>query len=144
MELLELPFEPASASVARRHVVHVLRTRGIEAATCDDAALVVSELVGNALRHGAPLRGGRLKVGWRYADSGLRIEVSDGGGGRPVQRRTDALEAGGRGLGIVAALAGAWGYTVDDAGTTVWAQVGTRPVTGALQGLDPAEYEAAG
>lgn len=144
MELLELPFEPASASVARRHIVHVLRTRGIEAATCHEAAVVVSELVGNAVRHGAAMRGGRLHVAWHYGDSGLRIEVSDGGGGRPVSRRTDALEAGGRGLGIVAALSGAWGYTVDDAGTTVWAQVGIRPVTDAPQELDPAEYEAAG
>lgn len=144
MELLELPFEPASASVARRHVVHVLRTRGVEAITCEDAALIVSELVGNALRHGQAMRGGRLTVGWQFTNDRLRIEVTDGGGGRPVQRRTDALAAGGRGLEIVAALAQSWGYAVDDAGTMVWAQVGSRPVTGALQGLDPTEYEAAG
>ena len=68
MELLELPFEPASAAIARRHVVHVLRTRGIEAATCEDAALIVSEFVGNALRHGRATRGGRLLVGWRFDD----------------------------------------------------------------------------
>ena len=144
MELLELPFEPASASVARRHVVHVLRTRGTDALTCEDAALIVSELVGNALRHGRAMRGGRLAVGWQFADQGLRIEVTDGGGGRPVQRRADDLEAGGRGLEIVAALSRAWGYSVDDTGTTVWAQVGTRTVSGALHGLDPAEYEATG
>ena len=144
MELLELPFEPASASVARRHVVHVLRTRGVEAMTCEDAALIVSELVGNALRHGQPMRGGRLAVGWQLGEGGLRIEVTDGGGGRPAQRRSDALAAGGRGLEIVSALAKSWGYAVDDAGTTVWAHVGMRPVTGALQGLDPEEYEATG
>ena len=144
MELLELPFEPASASVARRHVVHVLRTRGVEALTCEDAALIVSELVGNALRHGRAMRGGRLTVGWQSSEDGLRIEVTDGGSGQPVQRRRDALAAGGRGLEIVAALAQTWGYAVDDARTTVWAQIGVRPVTGALQGLDPAEYEATG
>ena len=144
MELLELPFEPASASVARRHVVHVLRTRGVDAITCEDAALIISELVGNALRHGQPMRGGRLTVGWKFGDDGLRIEVTDGGGGRPVQRRTDALAAGGRGLEIVAALAQKWGYAANEAGTTVWVHVGVRPVTGALQGLDPEEYEAAG
>ena len=144
MELLELPFEPASASVARRHVVHVLRARGVEAITCEDAALIVSELVGNALRHGQAMRGGRLIVGWQFGDHGLRIEVTDGGGGRPVQRRTDALAAGGRGLEIVAALAQRWGYDADEAGTTVWVHVGLRPVTGVLQGLDPEEYEATG
>jgi serine/threonine-protein kinase RsbW len=144
MELLELPFEPASASVARRHVVHVLRTRGVEALTCEDAALIVSELVGNALRHGQAMRGGRLTVGWQFDEDGLRIEVSDGGGGRPMLRSTDALAAGGRGLEIVAALARAWGYAASDSGTTVWVQVGTRPVTGVLQGLDPTEYDATG
>lgn len=144
MELLELPFEPVSAAVARRHVVHVLRTRGTDALTCEDAALIVSELVSNALRHGRAMRGGRLNVGWQFGDGGLRIEVRDGGGGRPAQSRTDSLAAGGRGLDIVATLAEAWGYSADDAGTTVWARVGMRPVTGALQGLDPAEYEATG
>src|SRR4051812_29397738 len=82
MELLELPFEPASAAVARRHVVHVVRSRGVESLVCEDAALVVSELVGNAVRHGRAMRGGRLRVGWRYDGSDLLIEVTDGGDGQ--------------------------------------------------------------
>jgi two-component sensor histidine kinase len=143
MELLELPFEPASASVARRHVVHVLRSRGVESAACEDAALVVSELVGNALRHGQPTRGGRVLVGWQFDDEGLRLEVTDGGGGRPeMQDRRNPWSQSGRGLAIVAALAERWGYALDGCGTTVWAAV-SSPVTGA-QALDLTEYGETG
>lgn len=143
MELLELPFEPASASVARRHVVHVLRTRGVRPATCEDAALIVSELVGNALRHGRPTRGGRLLVGWQFGADGLRVEVTDGGGGRPaVQDGSDPWSSSGRGLAIVETLTDRWGYALDGDGTTVWACV---PVAAAMTAvLDPTEYDEVG
>ena len=148
MELLELPFEPASASVARRQVVHVLRTRGIESTVCEDAALIVSEFVGNAVRHGRATRAGRLMVRWQFEDDGLRLEVVDGGGGRPAVRNgADPWGSSGRGLSIVAALADRWGYTVEPGGTTVWARVSTpttSPEEGTLRGLDPTEYDATG
>ena len=148
MELLELPFEAASASVARRHVVHVLRMRGFEAAVCEDAALVISELVGNALRHGRPLPGGRLCVGWRLADDGLRVEVTDGGGrNHPTLRDTaDLLSSSGRGLEIVAVLSQTWGYDADGRGTTVWVRMATPTATavGTAHGLDPEEYGQVG
>jgi serine/threonine-protein kinase RsbW len=143
MELLELPFEPASASVARRHVVHVLRTRGVESAACEDAALIVSELVGNALRHGQATRGGRVLVGWQFGDDGLHIEVTDGGGGRPaMQDGQNPWSSSGRGLAIVAAVAERWGYALETRGTTVWAAVATPTATS--QSLDPQEYGETG
>jgi len=143
MESLELPFAAASASIARRHVTHVLRTRGVESATCEDAALIVSELVGNALRHGRATSGGRLLVGWRFDDDGLHIEVTDGGGGRPaVSDGTDPWSSSGRGLAIVATLAERWGYALDSAGTTVWAAV--RTPTAMTRALDPTEYDEVG
>lgn len=148
MELLELPFEPASASVARRHVVHVLRTRGVASSTCEDAALIVSELVGNALRHGRATRGGQLLVGWHYDDDdGLRVEVTDGGGGRPTVRTAGPWSSSGRGLEIVTVLADRWGYAADTRGTTVWALVATAETgaeAGTLHGLDPEEYDETG
>lgn len=143
MELLDLPFEPVSAATARRQVVHVLRARGVESATCEDAALIVSEFVGNALRHGRPTRGGRLLVGWEFDDHGLRLQVTDGGGGRPAIRPgTDTWSSSGRGLAIVAVLAERWGYSVDPDGTTVWARVPTPAITSV--GLDPTEYDEVG
>lgn len=143
MELLELPFEPASASAARRHIVHVLRVRGVESAACEDAALIVSELVGNALRHGRATRGGRVLVGWHFDDEGLRIEVTDGGGGRPeMQKGRNPWSQSGRGLAIVATLAERWGYALESRGTTVWAAVSTP--TASAQSLDPEEYGETG
>lgn len=143
MELLELPFEPASASVARRHLVHLLRARGVDSTACEDAALIVSELAGNALRHGRATRGGRLLVGWQFGDEGLRIDVTDGGDGRPaIQQGVGPWSSSGRGLAIVAALAERWGYAADRRGTTVWASVSTPAATS--RSLDPAEYGETG
>jgi anti-sigma regulatory factor (Ser/Thr protein kinase) len=147
MELLELPFEPVSASVARRHVVHVLRLRGTEPAVCEDAALIVSELVGNALRHGRALADGRVRVGWQFARDGLRIEVTDGGGaGHPTRRDAHTLAPSGRGLEIVGALSERWGYDADGSGTTVWARLATPTASsvGTLHVLDPEEYGQVG
>ena len=124
MHLLELPFEPASAAVARRHVVHALRSRAVAAVTYEDAALIVSELVGNALRHGRALGDGSLRVGWEFGDEGLRLEVTDGGDGVPLLRSTtDSLASSGRGLGIVASVAEAWGFASEPEGTVVWARL---------------------
>ena len=45
----------------------------------DDARLVVSELVGNAVRHARPLADGTMQVAWGQADDAVDIAVTDGG-----------------------------------------------------------------
>ena len=97
---------------------------GIYGTEASDAALVVSELLSNALRHAAPLPGDKVRVGWRLDEGSLRLSVSDGGGqtrpelGQPTQSAT-----GGRGLRIVERLSRCWGALTDEDGTTVWAEV---------------------
>jgi anti-sigma regulatory factor (Ser/Thr protein kinase) len=83
---------------------------------CEDAVLVVSELVTNCVRHAAAnftvvveTRGGRL-----------RVEVSDSGGGWPVVRHPGSSEPTGRGLQIVHALSDEWGVDHGRGRTTVW------------------------
>jgi anti-sigma regulatory factor (Ser/Thr protein kinase) len=90
----------------------------------DAAALVVSELVGNAVRHGAALPGGGLLASWHVLDRGLRVQVVDGGAGPvgPVGHAAPDAE-GGRGLELVDALALCWGSTSAAAGTAVWAEL---------------------
>lgn len=106
---LELPFEPASAKVARSQLVSWLAGLGVAADRVEDARLVISELVGNAVRHARPLDPGVMLVGWRERDDGLELEVSDGGAPTvPRQRNADADAVGGRGLSIVAALSERW------------------------------------
>ncbi|MFJ1926032.1 MULTISPECIES: ATP-binding protein [unclassified Streptomyces] len=101
-------------------------------ASAEDAELVLSELVTNAVR--VPVPGDRL-VGVRIECRGrgefLRLEVSDAGEGRPEVRQPGELDKGGRGLLLVEALAHRWGVDERRAGIgkTVWAEL-LAPATG--------------
>lgn len=131
-----LPYELASASVARRHVTEMLRRQGVTPDRCDDAALIVSELVGNALRHGRPRPDGTVRVTWSLDGHRLRVEVSDGGGPTEPELRSAAatqMAVSGRGLAIIDVIAEAWGSSRDGSGTTVWALVPAPPL--GLEGL---------
>ncbi|MCP9957428.1 MULTISPECIES: ATP-binding protein [Streptomyces] len=108
-------FTPSERRVGhmRRITAAYLRHRGCAALT-DDAVLVVSELVTNAVQHG------KGEVGLRISASAgeLCIEVSDGST-TPARLRSAGEDAeDGRGLLLVAALARTWG--VSDDGTTTW------------------------
>jgi len=122
--VLLLPFTASSVGMARRRLVSDLIEAGIYGPAVTDAALVISELLSNALRHAEPLPGPGLRVAWRLEADSVRVSVSDGGGltrpelGEPTQSTT-----GGRGLRIVQRLSRCWGTRSDDEGTTVWAEV---------------------
>jgi anti-sigma regulatory factor (Ser/Thr protein kinase) len=58
---------------------------------------IVSELVTNALRHGA----GPIQLGISCDLTSLRVEVHDDGSGRPVRRPVTAGSESGRGLEVV-------------------------------------------
>nr|WP_282693951.1 ATP-binding protein [Streptomyces sp. CC208A] len=90
--------------------------------------LIVSELVTNAVRHGAPPIALRLLRG----ESTLTVEVRDGAATAPHLRHAKAGDEGGRGLHICATLAEAWGVRYETGGKTVWAEV-------ALEGPGPAD-----
>jgi anti-sigma regulatory factor (Ser/Thr protein kinase) len=84
----------------------------------DDAAVVLAELLNNALMH--TTGDIRLCLGW---DSGVvTVEVWDCS---PRLDRTprSQLDAGGRGLVVVAGLAEDWGVRRHDDGKVVWASV---------------------
>jgi two-component sensor histidine kinase len=115
--------------VARRHLVSDLIGAGVCATAVTDAALVLSELLSNALRHAQPLPGARIRVAWDLDADSVRVAVSDGGGPtRPELGEPTATTTGGRGLRIVARLSRRWGTFSDEEGTTVWAEVLVVPV----------------
>lgn len=119
---LTLPFANESAAVVRKALVSWMVQRGSDANVVDDARQVVSELVGNAVRHAKPLDPGVMLVDWREQGGSLDLSVSDGGSLSIPRQRTaspDAVE--GRGLAIVAALAQRWWFEDDGTRKTVHA-----------------------
>lgn len=117
-----LPCAPASVSVARRRLSADLAAAGVFGQAVGDAALVVSELLSNAIKHAWPLPGAKLQVTWLMEHGSVEVAVSDGGGPtRPRPSRPPVSSLGGRGLGIVEQLSNDWGIRTDDVGQTVWA-----------------------
>ncbi|HLV75358.1 anti-sigma regulatory factor (Ser/Thr protein kinase) [Actinomadura hallensis] len=118
-----LPHAPSSVAVARRRLSSELADSGVFQTIVDDAAVILSELISNALRHARPLPSGQVKVRWQRHDDGvLELEVSDGGAMTEPRRGPGTLSSlGGRGLGIVETLSDGWGVRHDECGTTVWA-----------------------
>jgi len=92
----------------------------LTAGTIDDALVMVSELVTNAVQHGKPDVTLRF---WLRSDR-LTVAVTDRGGGTvPRTNRVPGRDQqSGRGLLIVDALAARWGVSRTDraAGKTVW------------------------
>jgi serine/threonine-protein kinase RsbW len=125
--------EPSAVSAARRQVRRELAAENLPGPLLDDVEVVLSELMGNAVRHARAIAGGVLLVGWRIVDEELTIRVTDGGSVKRIEPRDSSPMAdSGRGLHIVERLASSWGVT-DHAGSlrTVWAilAVHERPVT---------------
>ncbi|MER6308251.1 ATP-binding protein [Streptomyces sp. NPDC001657] len=119
-----LPHIPEAVSVVRRRVRTVLAGWHLTPGLVEDALLVVSELVTNAVVHARPPAVLRLS---RAADGRnvLRVEVTDTGSatpdGQPVAER--CADEHGRGLGIVTALAAECGLRAHAGGTTRWAEL---------------------
>ena len=117
-----LPCTPSSVAVARQRLTADLSAAGVFGQAVGDAALVVSELLSNAIKHAWPLPGAKLQVAWMMEQGSVEVAVSDGGGPtRPRESRPSRSALGGRGLGIVEQLSRDWGIRADGIGQTVWA-----------------------
>jgi anti-sigma regulatory factor (Ser/Thr protein kinase) len=129
-----LPYTPASVGIARRRLTSELLGAGVREPVALDAALVMSELLSNALRHAQPLPGGHVRVSWAIKVGALEVTVSDGGAAtRPRESHASLSSLGGRGLAIVSHLCRCWGVRNDDGVTTVWAVVATPDGNGRLR-----------
>jgi len=84
----------------------------------------VTELCANAIAHTASGRGGVFTVEVdRPRDGVARVAVTDDGGASvPAAGSLDLMAEGGRGLAMVAACTGRWGFSDAYPGRTVWAE----------------------
>lgn len=104
---------PARARAAAARLVSELDLQPLG----DDLAVVVSELVTNALRHATP----PLRLELQAGDKRVTVAVADGSSSEPVARDAAADAEGGRGLSLVEQLAAETGVRPHAAGKTVWA-----------------------
>ena len=91
---------------------------GLSREVRDAGTLAVSEIVTNAIRYGS----GPIELRTVIEPASIRIEVSDRGLDMPTASGAGPGATGGRGLGIVEAIAQTWGCDRhgDDDGKTVW------------------------
>lgn len=100
-----------------------LREWGIDGEPAEVAVLLSSELVTNAIRHGSPPV--TVLAGLSH-DGVLRVEIRDDGSGETLPRHARPDDDGGRGLHLVATLAGRWGSSTTSSGKLVWFEVRAR------------------
>jgi anti-sigma regulatory factor (Ser/Thr protein kinase) len=113
-----LPPRASSAARARELVTSQCAAWGLSA-VCDDIALVVTELVANAVRHA----GTDIEVSVTHIPGGVRLEVRDGST-RPLRPRAALTsDEGGRGLLLVDALSTRYGVVGEPGGKRVWVEL---------------------
>jgi anti-sigma regulatory factor (Ser/Thr protein kinase) len=117
-----LPGIPESARMARFHIRAALGFHGL-GEYAEDAEIVTSELVANAVQHvrddGTSMIVVAVVRGWNPAS--VTVVVSDSSTEGPVMRDTSAGSEQGRGLQIVEALSAHWGWRQEDGGKTIFA-----------------------
>ncbi|GAA5215811.1 ATP-binding SpoIIE family protein phosphatase [Streptomyces thinghirensis] len=115
-----LPDDPRAAGEARRHAQEQLGRWGLPDLEMT-TELVVSELVGNVIRHASgPIRLRLLR------GTSLICEVYDSSPTTPRIRRAASTDEGGRGLQLVAAVSRRWGTRFLPEGKCIWSE---QPLT---------------
>ena len=110
-----LEAQPQSAASARRFVDETLHRW-----QCDElfdvVGLLTSELVTNAILHAQS----DIELNVSLTPDAIRIDVVDHSAEMPAPRTANEEDTSGRGLGLVEALATAWGVDERPGGKSVW------------------------
>jgi anti-sigma regulatory factor (Ser/Thr protein kinase) len=118
-----LPAGPRAAHDARHEILAV--NGWIPELARQDILLLVTELVTNAVRHGAAGASEQLGVQVLIGPERLRVEVRDRGDGfDPCSADPPRGDHGGWGLVLVEELSERWGVVREEDGTVVWFEYG--------------------
>ncbi|GAA3222826.1 ATP-binding protein [Nonomuraea helvata] len=120
----DLPAAPETASVARRLVREALATWNLSG-LADDMAVVVSEVVTNAVVHAKSA----MTLSLHRQGRSVRGEVADHSPVWPTPLPAGPNEEHGRGLAIVTAYSERWGVDPAPDGKIVWFVCEERPAS---------------
>ena len=108
-DTVRLPYEPATPGIARTRLAAFLTRQRASNEVIDDALIVISEMIANAVSHGVPAEDGAIEISWSINGDLLELSVLDGGVGghlKPIDFDEDSLS--GRGLSIINRVADRW------------------------------------
>lgn len=120
----QMPGRPDSASAGRAFLERLLDGWGVTDEVIDDAALLTTELMANAVRQGSGVVNLRVEL----EDGLLHVDVQDDAEELPSTRLGHSASPGGLGGGglwIVQSVARDWGADGADGGRTVWFELKT-------------------
>jgi len=108
-DTVRLPFAPSTPGIARTRLAAFLTRQRASNDVIDDALIVISEMIANAVSHGKPDQDGTIEISWSIKNDLLELSVLDGGEGgslAPIDFDEDSLS--GRGLSIINRVADRW------------------------------------
>lgn len=122
---VRVPDRLDSIPAARAFLTRLLDGWGIPDEVIDDASLLASELMSNAVRHA----GGVVDLQIEADDGLLHVGVHDNSNGTPTVNEAGPTSSGGRGMWIVQSVAHDWGADPDGSGKTVWFELNLQKPT---------------
>jgi anti-sigma regulatory factor (Ser/Thr protein kinase) len=119
-----LPSIPESVRIARFHVRAALDFHRL-GEYADEAEIITSELVTNAIQHVAndPADTIGVILARVWYPVAVAVIVSDSSREGPIRRETSATSERGRGLHIVEALSAHWGWHLQPGGKVIFAVI---------------------
>jgi anti-sigma regulatory factor (Ser/Thr protein kinase) len=120
---VRVPDRPASVPATRAFLTRLLDGWGVADEVIDDASLLTSELLSNAIQHGT----GTVELRVEAEDGLLHVAVHDQSDQTPVVNHAGPTSPRGRGLWIVQSIAHDWGTEPagEEPGETVWFELST-------------------
>jgi anti-sigma regulatory factor (Ser/Thr protein kinase) len=129
---LDLPPEPRSATRARTAARDYLQS-SCPPEAIDTAALLVTELVTNAVLHART----PIVVVIESSPGLVFLAVNDGSGAEPIAREYGIDAATGRGIKLVRELSTRWGVERSGRGKRVWCEIAFPTPVEASAGAGP-------